>query len=297
MASVIMVVSFLVLGFSVVIGLFASGMGQENTWKICVVTATLSLFVYLYVTVFYILWDAHILMYPFYLGFPLLIYLIFAGSYISQKLSGGWTYSLFYPSDDRKIRTEHSIAKAHVKFGRFHEAIEEFRKALAENPDEIHLRWEIATVYAYNLKQYDKAVNELEAILKEKSKTTKELWILAAIRAAEIYSKNIGDINGARKVLHRVTDRFPNSRESMRAQVWLWGAGIDGRSTDMYYDIKIDGEYYRGVNKSLIGQWIKTRQAKTHALVLKNETGKWGKLGDMEEFASIWPPIPDEEQT
>ena len=296
MMEIIMVVSFLVLGFSVIIGMFASGLGQENTWKVCVATATLGLIVYLYVTVFYILYDAHYIMYPFYLGFPLLIYLVFAGSYISQKLSGGWTYSLFYPTDDRKTKKEHSIAKAHVKFGRYHQAIEEFRKALAENPDEIHLRWEIATVYAYNLKQYGKAVEELTAILKEKSKTTKELWVLAAIRAAEIYSKNLGDIDGARKVLHQVVDRYPNSRESMRAQVWLSGTRIDGRPTDRYYDIKIEGEYYRGVNQHLIEQWIETGQATIHALVLKDETGKWIKLGNMEEFTSFWPPILDEEQ-
>ena len=296
MAAVIMVASFLVLGFSVIIGMFASGMGQENTWKTCIATATLALFVYLYVTVFYILRDAHFIMYPFYLGFPLFIYLILAGSYISQKFSGGWTYSLFYPSDHRKTKKEHSVAKAHVKFGRYHEAIEEFRKALSENPDEVHLRWEIATVYAYHLTQYDKAVKELEAILKEKSKTTKELWVLAAIRAAEIYSRNIGDIDGARKTLHCLADRFPNSRDSMRAQVWLWGARIDGNPTDRYYDIKIEGDYYRGVNQRLIEQWIETGQVTTLALVLKDDTGKWVKLGDMEEFASIWPPISDEEQ-
>ncbi len=52
--------------------------------------------------------------------------------------------------------------------GKFRESEKHFLKAkiLAKNSDNKQIHWELALLYAYNLKQYDKAADELEAHLK-----------------------------------------------------------------------------------------------------------------------------------
>ena len=97
------------------------------------------------------------------LGFytiPLIVLLFGLGHVIGfggGNLSGWLLGRLLYdPQDTRRVKSEHSIAKSHVKFGRYQEAIEQFQKDFAENPKDQHILWEMASIYAYNINEYSR---------------------------------------------------------------------------------------------------------------------------------------------
>jgi len=207
------------------------------------------------------------------------------------RLLGGGLYGAWL---HRKPRQEHSIAKAHAFAGRYREAIEQYEKDLVEDPSEKHVRWEIATIYAYNLNEYHNAVLWLDQILANEKESPVDLWLLASFRAAELYTKNLNNPDRARKILRRVVDRFPNSRHSRRAEVWLWGPKIDGTPEDKYYDIKIEEDYYRSVNQNLVERWIGHHELIRQSPVLNDETGKWDHLGELDEFKRCWPQVPSQ---
>ena len=187
------------------------------------------------------------------------------------------------------MKRDHSIAKSHVKFGRYLEAIEQFQKDFAQNPKDKQILWEIATIYAYNLNEYSRAVSCLEQILLDERKGLEDLWLLASFRSAELYMKNLGNPDRAREIMQSVAARYPDTHHSRRAEVWLWGPGIDGELDDRYYDIKIVEDYYRSVNAKLVQRWIGSGEVNKLTLILNPETGKWDHLGGLEELSAIWP--------
>jgi len=239
---------------------------------------------------------------PFFkiLGIGVLIMIIFAVVFLGLGRAGGSMCGglcaglLFNPKDKRKPEKEHSIAKSHVQFGRYEQAIEEYEKALAEKPADVDVLWQMATLYAYNLKDYDNAAVYLEKIIADEKTVRPKMWTMAIFRAAEIYTKNLGNKERARRILNRVVERYPDSQESMTAKIRLYGPRIDGNPNDKYYEIRIEEETYRDVNQRLLEQWIGHGLVKKQTLIMDTATGKWIDLGSLDEFAPFWPPPTSE---
>ena len=87
-----------------------------------------------------------------------------------------------------------------------------------------------------------------------------------------------------------MVELFPNSRESILAEIRLYSPRIDGSPEDQYYEIRIEEETYRHVNQRLLEKWIARGQVKKHTLVMDTAIGKWTDLGSLSEFAPFWPP-------
>jgi len=214
------------------------------------------------------------------------------GSRGGAILGGGIADTIYYPRDNRKPEKEYSIIKSHIQLGKYEEAIEEYKKELEENPGDVQVLWDIAAIYAYNLKKYDNAEEFLEKIISNEKTINRKMWMMAVFRATEILTKNLDNKQQARQLLNRLIERYPDSKGSMMAQIRLFGKRIDGAQLDRYYEIRIGEDTYSEVNQRLLEKWISRSQVNKLTLVMNTETGRWDQLRDLEEFKPFWPPAP-----
>ncbi len=115
-----------------------------------------------------------------------------------------------------KVTKEYSVAKSLAAQGKFEEAIEEFRRGLEKEPDRLMLRLEIAEIYARDIKDYRRAILELEECLKIRLGPTQGGSVLN--RIADIYEVNLGDVEAALTTLARIAEKWPGSKPADRAQ-------------------------------------------------------------------------------
>lgn len=132
-------------------------------------------------------------------------------SVFGEKVMG----SLFGESG-AKVTKEYSKARSLAAQGRFEEAIEEYRGGLEREPDNLILRLEIAEIYSSEMKDYRRAVTELEECLKLKLGSTQGASILN--RMADIYDTNLGDREAAVAALERIRRTWPGTKVAYRAQ-------------------------------------------------------------------------------
>lgn len=85
------------------------------------------------------------------------------------------------------------------------DAISSLRDEKARTPDDLGIRWDLANVY-YQDKQYGKAKSELQELLA----LTKPDDIDGRLRIARL-QQNVGDEDGARRVMSDLTNRYPNN--------------------------------------------------------------------------------------
>ncbi|MBI3008858.1 MAG: tetratricopeptide repeat protein, partial [Candidatus Omnitrophica bacterium] len=93
--------------------------------------------------------------------------------------------SFIYPETGGKVPKEYSIAKKYAAEHKFKEAIEEYKKFLASNPQDIMARSAIAEIYADKLNEPEQAIEEYRRLLLENPPET--LWVYSANRIADIY--------------------------------------------------------------------------------------------------------------
>ena len=115
-----------------------------------------------------------------------------------------------------KVTKEYSKARSLTAQGRFEEAIEEFRRGLEREPDNLMLRLEISEIYSSEMKDYRRAVSELQECLKLKLGSTQGASILN--RLADIYETNLGDREAAVAALERIQRTWPGTKVAYRAQ-------------------------------------------------------------------------------
>ena len=72
---------------------------------------------------------------------------------------------LIYPENTVKVFKDYSSAKKYAVQHKFNEAIEEYRNILKEDPKDINAQFEIACIYADNLKDYQKTIEEFDKTL------------------------------------------------------------------------------------------------------------------------------------
>lgn len=131
--------------------------------------------------------------------------------FVSDKLVGS-----MFMGRAGKITREYSRAKSLAARGKFEEAIEEYRRGLENEPDNVMLRMEIAEIYSGEMKDYHRAISELKRCLDLKLGATQGASILN--RIADIYETNLGDIERALAALKKIQERWPGTKLAARAQ-------------------------------------------------------------------------------
>ena len=93
--------------------------------------------------------------------------------------------SFIYPETGGKVTKDYSIAKKYLAEHKFRESIEEYKKFLASNPQDVMARSAIAEIYADRLNEPEQAIEEYRRLLLENPPET--LWVYSANRIADIY--------------------------------------------------------------------------------------------------------------
>lgn len=120
-----------------------------------------------------------------------------------------------FGGDKGKISKDYSRARSLLVEERFEEAVEEFRRAVEEEPENVSLRLEIAEIYSRDLREYEKAIGEYEEALTLGMLDSQRVSVLN--RIADIYEGKLGDMEMAKQILGRITERFAGTAFARRA--------------------------------------------------------------------------------
>lgn len=132
-----------------------------------------------------------------------------------RAISQGFLDRLFAVNKG-KVSKDYSKAKWLVTQERFQEAVEEFRKALEEEPENVSIRMEIAEILSRDLKDFGRAISEFEACLGLPVSEAQGASILN--RIADIQGENLSDADAAIRTLRRISERWPASKAAERAE-------------------------------------------------------------------------------
>ena len=123
--------------------------------------------------------------------------------------------SFIYPETGGKVTKDYSIAKKYVAEHRFRESIEEYKKFLASNPQDVTARFAIAEIYADRLNEPEQAIEEYRRLLLENPPET--LWVYSANRIADIYLTQLGNNKKAIEQIKEIMEKFPGSDSASKA--------------------------------------------------------------------------------
>jgi hypothetical protein len=125
--------------------------------------------------------------------------------------------SLFTGRDeDVRIVPEYSVAEARASVGKYQAAIDEYRKVIAEHPDDIYPHLRIAEMAVENLK--DVTLGELELLSAISKATGKDSTALAAGRLADFYQHTLQDPARALDVMEQLRERIPGTKQARLAE-------------------------------------------------------------------------------
>ena len=134
---------------------------------------------------------------------------------LAGAISGGLINKLYAP-DKGKTKKDYSRAKWLATQGQFEEAISEFRLALEEEPEDLGLRLEIADIYSREMKDFRRAISELQVCLTLPISTAQAASVLN--RIADIYETNLGDTEAAIATLSKIIRNWPRTKFAQRAE-------------------------------------------------------------------------------
>jgi outer membrane protein assembly factor BamD (BamD/ComL family) len=123
---------------------------------------------------------------------------------------------LYNPDDGTPARPEYSTAEARVKAGRYAEAVEEYRKVIAQYPDDIYAHIRIADLAVQHLRDPNLAEVELTSALAKAS--AEDGIVLAAHRLADFYQQTLQDAPRAIEVMRQLQQRLPQTKHALGAQ-------------------------------------------------------------------------------
>ena len=125
--------------------------------------------------------------------------------------------SLYMPSDDNfQIMPEYSVAEARAQAGKYQEAVDEYRKVIAEHPDDIYPHLRIAEFALNELNDVKLAELELlSAIAKAKGSDS---TALAAGRLADFYQVTLHDPARALEVMKQLREKIPGTKQARLAE-------------------------------------------------------------------------------
>ncbi len=132
-------------------------------------------------------------------GFPLL-------RKVGDKISG-----IYWPSDSQfRILPEYSVAEARAKAGKYQEAVDEYRKVVAQYPEDVYPHLRMAELALEHL--HDFKLTELELLSAVAKADREDTSALAAGRLADFYQQTLHDPVRALEVMKRLKEKFPGSK-------------------------------------------------------------------------------------
>jgi tetratricopeptide (TPR) repeat protein len=152
------------------------------------------------------------------------IYWVVVAVFIAPPLAGFLGEKLVAPligERGAKITRDYSKARSLAAQGKFEEAIEEFRRGLENDPENVMLRMEIAEIHGREMKDFRQAISELEECLKLPLGETQGASILN--RIADLYETNLGEVEAAIATLTRIIENWPSTKLAWRDQQRIEG--------------------------------------------------------------------------
>lgn len=110
-----------------------------------------------------------------------------------------------------KIIKTHSLAERKVAEEDLAGAIEEYERAIAEDPDDFEARFRMADL-CYQNKDYPKAVQSYRRLAELKEKLSVSQYCSALMRLSEIHAQNLNDIAGARRYLQTIIEEQADTK-------------------------------------------------------------------------------------
>lgn len=117
---------------------------------------------------------------------------------------------------DSRIVPEYSVAEARAKVGKYQEAIDEYRKVLAEYPNDVYPHVRIADLAVTHLG--DIKLGELELLAAFAKAEGEDTVGLVANRLADLYQNNLHDPARAVQVLEQLCAKLPDTNAAARAE-------------------------------------------------------------------------------
>ena len=146
-----------------------------------------------------------------------------------SKLLGENLVRFVFGEKGGRITRDHSRARSLAAKGKFEEALEEYRRGMEKEPENVMLRMEIAEIYSGEMKDFHAAISELEECLTLKLGATQGASILN--RMADIYETNLGDIEGALAALRRIQEMWPGTKLAERARERINATGEETQNS------------------------------------------------------------------
>lgn len=147
--------------------------------------------------------------------YGIVLFLLF-GSSLMGAVSRRFENLYMGRDDDFPIVPEYSIAEARVKKGKYQEAVDEYRKVIAEHPDDIYPHLRIADLAVNHLKDVKLAELELMSALGKAS--GEDSTALAAGRLADLYQHTLQDPARALEVMKQLREKIPGSKQAGLAE-------------------------------------------------------------------------------
>jgi tetratricopeptide (TPR) repeat protein len=131
--------------------------------------------------------------------------------------AGDVASQLFMPGDSHfRIMPEYSVAEACVKKGKYQEAVDEYRKVIAEYPDDIYPHLRIADLALNQLN--DVKLAELELLSAFAKAKGEDSTALAAGRMADLYQQTLHEPARALEVMKQLRERIPGTKQARLAE-------------------------------------------------------------------------------
>jgi len=115
-----------------------------------------------------------------------------------------------------RISPEYSVAEARAGAGKYQEAIDEYRKVIAEYPEDIYPHLRIAEMAVKHL--HDLNLGELELLSALGKATGEDSTALAAGRLADFYQLTLQDPARALEVMKQVREKIPGAKQARLAE-------------------------------------------------------------------------------
>jgi tetratricopeptide (TPR) repeat protein len=155
------------------------------------------------------------------LGFVALAYILFMGYILAMqaRLVADLLILTFAPdrSDGLKVIKSYSMAERKIIQDDLGGSIAEYKRAIAEDPDDVEARLRLAEVLFENA-DYRMSVETYDEVLQRQRTLSVERRCLILTRLASIHAGKFGDKGKARELLQSIIDTYPGTRFSEYAK-------------------------------------------------------------------------------
>ena len=137
------------------------------------------------------------------------LFLLFGISFIQRV--GKQASQLYMPADESiPLVPEYSVAEARVKQGNYPEAIDEYRKVIAEHPEDVYPHVRIAELAVEHL--HDLKLAEAELLAAQAKAAQEDAVALTADRLADLYQNQLQDPQRGLDALRSVQGRLTSAK-------------------------------------------------------------------------------------